>query len=83
MIGAGGLLHCHEARRDIPAALGLAGFNGLEIITGLPRRLATMDSCRNDIGRRAARLVAEGARGQRVELVPRLQMGETIRAPGS
>jgi LacI family gluconate utilization system Gnt-I transcriptional repressor len=75
-------LHCHEARRDIPAALGLAGFNGLEIITGLPRRLATMDSCRHDIGRRAARLVAEGARGQRIELVPRLQMGETIRAPG-
>lgn len=79
MIGAGGLLHCHEARCDIPGSLGLAGFNALEIIHGLPRRLATMDSCRREIGREAARIVAAGARGQRVELSPMLQPGDTIR----
>lgn len=79
MIGAGGLLHCHDAGCDIPGQLGLAGFNALEIIRGLPRRLATMDSCRREIGRAAAQIVASGARGQRVELSPLLQPGDTIR----
>ena len=84
MIGAGGLLWCLDQGIDVPGTLGLAGFNGLEILDGMPIRLATMDACRREIGGRAARIVAgmgdEGEiGGARVELTPRLDLGDTIR----
>ena len=84
MIGAGGLLWCLEQGIDVPGTLGLAGFNGLEILDGMPIRLATMDACRREIGTRAARIVAgmgdDGViGGARVELTPRLDLGDTIR----
>lgn len=79
MIGAGGLLHVLARGIDVPGSLGLAGFNGLELLEGLPRRLATMDACRVEIGRIAAEIVAAGERGRRVELEPRLARGDTIR----
>ncbi|MFN3607110.1 MAG: substrate-binding domain-containing protein, partial [Cypionkella sp.] len=98
MIGAGGLLYCLDAGIDVPNRVGLAGFNGVELLEGLPRRLATMDACRLEIGRKAAEIIA-GKRsdiagdagtaldensGQElgslvVELLPILQMGDTIR----
>lgn len=86
MIGAGGLLHCLAAGYDVPGRLGLAGFNGVELLDGLPVRLATMDTCRREIGRRAAAMIAEHmggdrAGGERVELSPVLQLGDTIRPP--
>ena len=56
MIGAGGLLWLMEAGYDIPGRIGLAGFNGVELLQGLPRQLATMDACRRDIGTRAAQM---------------------------
>ena len=40
----------------------LAGFNRIELLDGLPRKLATMDACRREIGLRAARIVAGHAR---------------------
>ena len=52
MIGAGGLLWCLEKGYDIPGKLGLAGFNGVDLLDGLPMRLATTDARRIDIGRR-------------------------------
>jgi LacI family gluconate utilization system Gnt-I transcriptional repressor len=86
MIGAGGLLWCLDNGRDVPASLGLAGFNGVELLDGLPRRLATMDACRKEIGRVAAEIVAgrrprpgEGIRPGVIELMPVLQAGDTIR----
>lgn len=84
MIGAGGLLYCLEKGIDIPNQLGLAGFNGVELLAGLSRRLATMDACRLEIGRTAAQIVA-GVHpggligGERVELTPTLELGDTIR----
>ena len=91
MIGAGGLLWCLEHRIEVGDRIGLAGFNGVELLDGLPRRLATMNACRREIGREAARIVAERAGadgsgvavagGERIELSPRLQMGETLRPP--
>ena len=84
MIGAGGLLHCLDADIDVPGRVGLAGFNGVELLDGLPRRLATMDACRFEIGKKAAEIIAGASGtgeigGQRVELSPRLQPGDTIR----
>ncbi|MFC7702761.1 LacI family DNA-binding transcriptional regulator [Plastorhodobacter daqingensis] len=84
MIGAGGLLYCLEQGIDVPGKLGLAGFNGVELLDGLPRRLATMDACRREIGQIAAEIIS-GKRqsdlvgGERVELTPKLQPGDTIR----
>ncbi len=85
MIGAGGLLWCLEHGVAVPQDLGLAGFNGVELLDGLPRRLATMDAGRHQIGRAAARIVAEAvlggipSAGRRIELQPRLQPGDTLR----
>ena len=84
MIGAGGLLYCLDQGIDVPGKVGLAGFNGVELLDGLPRRLATMDACRLEIGRRAAQIIAgrnEDAElgPEVVELFPTLQPGDTIR----
>lgn len=85
MIGAGGLLWCLEQGLDVPGKIGLAGFNGVDLLDGLPRRLATMDACRREIGRQAAEIIAghghsEMIGGERIELTPVLQPGDTIRA---
>lgn len=84
MIGAGGLLYCLDKGIDVPGRLGLAGFNGVDLLDGLPRRLATMDACRREIGRQAAQIIAghghtEQIGGERIELTPKLQPGDTIR----
>jgi len=80
MIGAGGLLYCLDKGLDVPGRIGLAGFNGVELLDGLPRRLATMDACRLEIGRKAAEIIAGKATvGATVELFPTLQLGDTIR----
>ena len=79
MIGAGGLLYCLAQGIDVPGRVGLAGFNGVELLEGLPRRLATMDACRLEIGVKAAGIIARADAAQVVELLPTLQMGDTIR----
>ena len=84
MIGAGGLLYLIENGYDIPGQIGLAGFNGVELLDGLPRQLATMDACRTEIGRRAAEIVAARADDpnadveRRIELTPTLARGDTL-----
>ncbi len=85
MIGAGGLLYLLEKGIDVPNKVGLAGFNGVELLDGLPRKLATMDACRRDIGVRAAQIVAARNQGdnstldQIIELSPTLAHGDTLR----
>jgi LacI family transcriptional regulator, gluconate utilization system Gnt-I transcriptional repressor len=80
MIGAGGLLYCLEQGYDVPGRIGLAGFNGVELLDGLSRKLATMDACRLEIGRKAAQIIAgQLTPGATVELTPTLQRGDTIR----
>jgi LacI family gluconate utilization system Gnt-I transcriptional repressor len=87
MIAAGGLLYLLEKGVDIPGRIGLAGFNGVELLDGLPRRLATMDSCRREIGAGAAAIIAARNAdpampgGERVELEPRLSFGDTLLRP--
>lgn len=84
MIGAGGLLWCREQGYDIPGKLGLAGFNGVDLLDGLPMRLATTDARRVDIGRRAARIVAgkePRPESDKLILTPHFIPGDTIRKP--
>ncbi len=84
MIGAGGLLWCLEHGIVVPGQVGLAGFNNVELLDGLPMRLATMDARRREIGRKAAQIVAEAAAaghhatGAVVEFEPALSPGQTL-----
>ena len=86
MIGAGGLLHLLGQGIDIPQNIGLAGFNGVELLEGLPMQLATMDACRSEIGRRAAEVICARVEGtfdetqKIVELAPTLNRGATLRS---
>ncbi|MGR3466875.1 MAG: LacI family DNA-binding transcriptional regulator [Shimia sp.] len=84
MIGAGGLLWCLEQGIDVPGQVGLAGFNGVELLQGLPRQLATMDACRSEIGTKAAQIIAAAAGqtsagGEVVELSPKVAPGDTLK----
>ena len=80
MIGAGGLLYCLAQGLDVPGRVGLAGFNGVDLLDGLPRQLATMDACRLQIGRRAADIIAgQTQASDLIEMFPVLQRGDTIR----
>ena len=86
MIGAGGLLWLIDQGIDIPGQIGLAGFNGVELLQGLPRQLATMDACRAEIGQAAARIVLNQTLDKPTEdvphqltLSPKLSLGDTLR----
>ncbi len=85
MIAAGGLLHLLDAGIEVPGRIGLAGFNNVELLEGLPRRLATMDACRTEIGVKAAQIIAarvqdpDAAHDKVIELTPRVQPCDTLR----
>ncbi|MEL7165606.1 MAG: LacI family DNA-binding transcriptional regulator [Pseudomonadota bacterium] len=85
MIGAGGLLYLLDQGVDVPGQIGLLGFNGVELLQGLPRQLATMDACRLQIGRAAAEIIrdrmAEGAdpAPRHITLEPTISPGDTLR----
>ncbi len=83
MIGAGGLLYLLEKGYDIPGQIGLAGFNGVELLQGLPRQLATMDACRREIGIKAAEIIAARVQGEDAdmitELTPKISFGDTLK----
>lgn len=85
MIGAGGLLYLLEKGVDIPGQIGLAGFNGVELLQGLPRQLATTDACRLEIGRAAAEIIRDrmlqdaDASPKHITLAPKISYGDTLR----
>ena len=85
MIGAGGLLYLLDQGIDVPGQIGLAGFNGVELLQGLPRQLATMDACRIEIGRKAAEIIldrlsdAPTGADQQVTLSPTISYGDTLK----
>jgi len=84
MIAAGGMMYCLENGIDVPGTVGLAGFNGIELLDGFSTRLATMDACRREVGIKAAEIIAacseneENSGKQRIELTPKLQFGDTL-----
>ncbi|HBN32517.1 MAG TPA: LacI family transcriptional regulator [Rhodobacteraceae bacterium] len=63
VMAIGGLMHCLASGLSIPGDLALAGFNNLELLNGLPIRLATTNSFRSEIGRKAAELILTAAGG--------------------
>ena len=85
MIGAGGLLYLIEKGYDVPGRIGLAGFNGVELLQGLPKQLATMDACRSEIGRKAAKVILnrietpEQGPPSHIELTPTITRGDSLR----
>jgi LacI family gluconate utilization system Gnt-I transcriptional repressor len=85
MIGAGGLLWLLDQGIDVPGQIGLAGFNDVELLQGLPRKLATMDACRLDIGRAAAQIILDRNADDAVDdpvlttLTPTISYGDTLR----
>ncbi|MEL6887432.1 MAG: substrate-binding domain-containing protein, partial [Pseudomonadota bacterium] len=85
MIGAGGLLYLLDKGVDIPGDIGLAGFNGVELLQGLPRQLATTDACRLEIGRAAAEIIRDrmiqnaDPTPQHITLTPKISYGDTLR----
>ncbi len=85
MIAAGGLFELLDQGIDIPGQIGIAGFNGVELLDGLPRQIATMDACRTEIGRRAARIVAarvadpDLAQPALTQLDPTIAYGDTLK----
>lgn len=83
IIGAGGLLYLLDQGIDVPGQIGLAGFNGVNLLKGLPKELATMDACRLEIGKRAAQVIVDRVGGddgaQRIVLEPTISFGETLK----
>ena len=86
MIGAGGLLHLLDEGIDVPGKIGLAGFNGVELLAGLPRQLATTDACRREIGHEAAKIILNASRPEpdanmpnSITMKPTLSLGDTLR----
>lgn len=86
MIGAGGLLHLLDAGINVPGQIGLAGFNGVELLAGLPRQLATTDACRREIGVAAAEIILNASSNEPdseqpkvVTMKPTLSLGDTLR----
>ncbi len=54
ILAAGGLMHCLAHGLHVPDDIALLGFNGLDLIEGLPLELATCQSPRFEIGEQAA-----------------------------
>ncbi|MDA8587327.1 substrate-binding domain-containing protein, partial [Rhodobacteraceae bacterium] len=70
---------------DVPRQIGLAAFNGTDLLDGLPVQLATMEAGRLEIGRKAAEIILERSgeektfEPRRIELTPQIQLGETLK----
>ena len=80
----GGLMACEAAGLSVPAGIGIAGFNGLNINNVLPRQLTTSVTPRALMGKTAARMLVAAVRGVRAEtrvVMPAgVEVGATTRA---
>ncbi|MFV0245140.1 MAG: LacI family DNA-binding transcriptional regulator [Qingshengfaniella sp.] len=87
MIAAGGLLWALENGIDVPGQVGMAGFNNVNLLKGLPKQLATVDALRQEIGRHAAEIIARRTADptlpghERIVLTPALSVGDTLLRP--
>lgn len=78
------LMHCIETNIKVPEQLALAGFNNLSLAHGMPRKIATTDSMRYEIGRKAAQIIISqnqntpDSQEKIVKLTPTVQPGNTL-----
>lgn len=84
VMSAGGLMHCIATGIEVPGELALAGFNGLEILDGLPKRLATANASRYEIGKKAAEFLltadqySPGSPDKILEIATEIDFAETL-----
>ncbi|MEO0343440.1 MAG: LacI family DNA-binding transcriptional regulator [Pseudomonadota bacterium] len=78
-LAAGGLLHCLDTGIDVPKQLGIAGFNGIELLDGLPKKIATTNAGRFETGLKAADLIQKSLNGEDPERIVKL---DTVLDPG-
>lgn len=79
-LAAGGLMHCLAEGLATPGDVALAGFNGLNFLSALPRLITTTVTPRFDIGQAAAKWLLqskENSGPNKVELVAELRIGQT------
>ena len=79
----GGLMAAQRAGFDVPGDLGIAGFNGLDLVTVLPRPITTLRTPRRGIGVRGVQNLLARLNGVTVPRVVRLDCellpGATVR----
>ncbi|SHH79277.1 LacI family DNA-binding transcriptional regulator [Cognatishimia maritima] len=82
VMSVGGYMHCLAAGLTPPKDIALAGFNNLQILEGLPLRLATTDACRREIGVRAAEIILAGPCEDvpwvTEQMQPQITLGESL-----
>jgi LacI family gluconate utilization system Gnt-I transcriptional repressor len=84
MMSAGGLMHCIANDISVPNELALAGFNGLELLDGLPKTIATSSAHRYDIGLAAGKLIIDGIQdraanqGRTIKFDAEIRLGDTL-----
>jgi LacI family transcriptional regulator, gluconate utilization system Gnt-I transcriptional repressor len=57
VMAVGGYMHCLANGLSVPDDLAIAGFNNLDLLAGLPLRLATTNAFRFEIGQKAAEII--------------------------
>lgn len=82
LLAAGGLLHCQENGLSVPGDVGLAGFNGLDILDGFSQKITTTDAGQFETGLMAAKMVQDAlagtTEGQVISLDAKINMGDTL-----
>lgn len=79
-LAAGGLMHCLAESIAVPDQLALAGFNGLEFLSALPKQITTTLTPRYEIGAAAASWIlgsGEPSEGRKRDLRASLRVGDT------
>jgi len=84
LLAAGGLMHCIAHDIAVPAQLGLAGFNGLELREGLPKLTATTNAFREEIGLKAAQMIVAATQSDNkrsheiITFASKIEPGDTL-----
>ncbi|MFY0618289.1 LacI family DNA-binding transcriptional regulator [Shimia sp.] len=82
VLSVGAYMHCLSKGISVPDDLALAGFNNLELLRGLPLKLATTDAHRYMIGQKAAEIILANqdtnSLAQVMTLQPQLTTGQSL-----
>ncbi len=80
VMSVGGYMHCLGHGLSVPRDLAIAGFNDLQLLRGLPLRLATTNAHRHAIGAKAAEIILapETTEPSTFELQPEISPGESL-----